>query len=316
MGLFQYAMIFNLFQKLRTYETEVMSSHLLIKAKASQKILLAAADIAHDIEKKLSAYKEDSEISRINKNAGKQKVKCSPLTIDIVKISIEVSDATEGRFDPTIGALTQKGYGFGTGKETLLSKAEKKRLKAFVNYKDIEIDGESIYLKREGMFLDLGGIGKGYTADKIISFLKGKGIRAALVSVGGEIYTYGKVWHVGVQHPRQNRLHAQVKTSLKDTLVTSSGDYERYIKDPSHNHILNPENAESANMFSSLTLISNSLDAARMDAFNTALFQMNIEEITAICQRYEIGAFVVDKQMKTLRLNHIDEKVFDLSIVS
>lgn len=309
-------MIFNLFQKLRTYETEVMSSHLLIKAKASQKTLLVAADIAHDIEKKLSAYKDDSEVSRINKNAGKHKVKCSPLTIDILKIAIEVAVATDGKFDPTIGALTQKGYGFGTGKETLLSKAEKKRLKAFVNYKDIEIDEDSVYLKREGVFLDLGGIGKGYAADKIISFLKGKGVKAALVNVGGEIYTYGKVWHVGVQHPRKNRLYAQVKTSSKDTLVTSSGDYERFIKDTSHNHILNPENAESANFFSSLTLISNSLDASRMDAFNTALFQMSIEEITELCQRYDMGAFVVDKEMNTLSLNNIDDKVLDLSIVS
>jgi len=309
-------MIFNLFQKLRSYETKVMSSHLLIKAKASEKLLLDAANIAHDIEKKLSAYQDDSELSRINKNAGKHKVKCSALTLDILKVALEIAEATKGKFDPSIGALTQKGYGFGTDKEKLLSKAEKKRLQGFVNYKDIEVDDEGVYLKKEGMALDLGGIGKGYAADKIISFLKEKGVKEALVSVGGEIYTYGKVWHVGVQHPRENRLHAQVTTQNRDTLVTSSGDYERYIKDPSHNHILDPTSAESVNLFSSLTLISNSLDAGRMDALNTALFQMSKEDIQVLCEKYNMGAFLVDKSMRTQSVNNIDEKVGKLTVLS
>jgi len=308
-------MIFNFFQKIRTYETEVMSSHLLIKAKCSEKLLKEATQIAHDIENKLSAYKSESEICRINKNAGKHRVKCSDLTVDILKISLEVAEATKGKFDPSIGALTQKGYGFGTGKEKLLSKAEKKRLQSFVNYKNIDINDEGVFLKREGMALDLGGIGKGYAADKIISFLKEKGVKSALVSVGGEIHVYGKVWHIGIQHPRKNTLHAQVTTTSEDTLLTSSGDYERFIKDPSHHHILNPNSAESVNRFSSLTLISNSVDAGRMDAFNTALFQMDEEEITALCEEYDLGAFLVDKNLNVKKVNQIDTRVGLLNLV-
>jgi len=308
-------MLFKFFQKIRTYETEVMSSHLLIKAKASDKLLQQAAQIAHDIEIKLSAYQEDSEICRINKNAGKHRVKCSPLTIDILKISLEVSEATKGKFDPSIGVLTQKGYGFGTGKEKLLSKAEKKRLQSFVNYKEIDINEEGIFLKKEGMALDLGGIGKGYAADKIITFLKEKGVSSALVSVGGEIHVYGKIWHIGIQHPRENRLHAQVTTNNGDTLLTSSGDYERFIHDPSHHHILNPSSAQSVNKFSSLTLISNSIDAGRMDAFNTALFQMDEDEITDICKKYDLGAFLVDKDLNVKRINHIEQKVGSILLV-
>jgi len=308
-------MLFKFFQKVRTYETEVMSSHLLIKAKASDKLLEQAAQISHDIETKLSAYQETSEVCRINKNAGKHRVKCSDLTIDILKISLEVAEATNGKFDPSIGVLTQKGYGFGTNKEKLLTKAEKKRLQSFVNYKDIDINDEGVFLKKEGMALDLGGIGKGYAADKIISFLKEKGVPSALVSVGGEIHVYGKVWHIGIQHPRENRLHAQVTTTSKDTLLTSSGDYERFIKDPSHHHILNPSNAESANKFSSLTLISNTVDAGRMDAFNTALFQMNEEEIIAICEKYDLGAFLVDKNLNVKKINQIEQKVGLITLV-
>ena len=293
-----------------------MSSHLLIKAKASEKLLLEAAEIAHDIEKKLSAYKEDSELSRINQNSGKHSVKCSDLTIEVLKIALEVAEVTQGVFDPSIGCLTQKGYGFGTQKEKLLSSSEKRRLKSFVNYKDVEIEGNDVFLRKEGMALDLGGIGKGYAGDKIINFFKSKGVKAALVSVGGEIYTYGKVWHVGIQHPRVNRLHAQITTTNKDTLVTSSGDYERFIKDPSHNHILDPSSAQSANRYSSLTLISNTLDAARMDAFNTALFQMSQEEIAIICEKYDMAAVLIDKQMFNFEIQDLMHKVKDIRILS
>ncbi|MDF1880407.1 FAD:protein FMN transferase [Sulfurimonas sp. MAG313] len=292
-----------------------MSSHLLIKAKAPLSLLECAADIAHDIEKKLSAYQEGSELSRINKNAGKHSVKCSRLTIDIIKVSLEISEATKGVFDPSIGCLTQKAYGFGTDKERLISKSEKKRLKALVNYKDIELNEDSVYLKKEGMALDLGGIGKGYAADKIIEFLKAKGVKEVLVSVGGEIYTYGKVWHLGIQHPRQSALYAQITTTKKDTLLTSSGDYERYIQDPSHHHILNPFSGESVNLCSSLSLVSNTLDAGRMDALNTALFQMSKEEISVLCHKYDISALVIDKKMQSYMLNDLEGKIDKLLIV-
>lgn len=302
-------MIFNLFQKVQTYETKVMSSHLLIKAKASEKILHQAADMAHDIEKKLSAYQDSSEISRINQHAGKTPVKCSPLTIDIIKIALEIAKATEGVFDPTIGALTQKGYGFGTTQEKLLSKTEQKRLKEQVNYKDLEVIDDTVFLKRKKMAIDLGGIGKGYAADKIIDFLKSKGVKQALVSVGGEIYTYGKMWNVGIQHPRENRLLVQVGTSAQATSITSSGDYERFIQSPSHHHILAPSNAKSVNLYSSVSLISNSLDAGRMDALNTAFFQMGKEQILTLAQAYDIGVFLVDKAMQTYQINQIEDRV-------
>ena len=288
-------MIFNLFKKINTIEVGVMSTSLLIKAQANEKLLLQATKIAQDLETKLSAYQSTSEICQINQNAGIKPVKCSADTIEVLEISLEIAKATEGKFDISIGALTQGGYGFGTDHEKLLKPAEKKRLKSFVNYKDIEINKNEVYLKREGMALDVGGIGKGYAADKIIKFLKANKVKMALVSVGGEVHAYGKEWHLGVQNPRVNKLLAQLTSTKNDTLVTTSGDYERFIKDPSHNHIIQPKNAQSANKFSSLTLISNSLDAARMDALNTALFQMDEQQMAELLKKYDLATLVVDK---------------------
>jgi len=308
-------MIFNFFSKLHTYETQVMSSHLLIKAKAPQETLIEAAKIAHTIESLLSAYRENSELSQINKNAGISPVACSDMTIEILKIALEISEATHGKFDPSIGVLTQKGYGFGTKKEKLLTKSEKKQLQPLVNYKDITVTDNLIYLEKKGMALDLGGIGKGYAADKIIKYLKSKKVKQALVSVGGEIYSYGKIWHIGIQHPRENRLLAQITTSKKETLITSSGDYERFIKDKSHHHILEPQTAQSANTLSSLSLISNTLDAARMDALNTALFQMSEEESSALIQRYDLATLKVDKSLHVEDSTLLYNKVYSLQIM-
>ena len=152
-------------------------------------------------------------------------------------------------------------------------------------------------------------MGKGFAADKIMAFLKSKGVKQALVSVGGEIYTYGKVWNVGIQHPEKNRLLVQVGTTEEATSITSSGDYERFIQNPSHHHILAPSSAKSVNLYSSVSLISNTLDAGRMDAFNTAFFQMQKEEILSLCEDYDIGVFLVDKALSTYQLNKVEARV-------
>ena len=308
-------MIFNLFSKIETYEGEIMSSHLLIKAKTSSKILLQAVAIAKEIEALLSAYKESSEISQINNNAGIKPVTCSALTLEALEISLEIAKVTQGKFDPTIGALTQKGYGFGTNKEKLLSSSEKKYKRSLVDYKALHVKDSTAYLSKKNMAIDLGGMGKGFAADKIINFLKDKGVKQALVSVGGEIYTYGKVWHVGIQHPRKNTLLAQITTTKNDTQITSSGDYERFIKDRSHHHILEPHTAKSANYLSSLSLISNTLDAARMDALNTALFQMSESESKEILTHFNVATLRVDKALHVEDSALLYEKVSSLKII-
>ncbi len=308
-------MIFNLFRSIQTYECKVMSTHLLIKARAPRELLAEAAQIVHDLEEKLSAYRNTSELSKINQHAGVYPVECSSDTREVLEIALEIAKASEGRFDPTIGVLSQGGYGFGTGREKLLSKSESKRLQALVNYRDVEIEGDRVFLKRVGMALDLGGIGKGFAVDKVIAFLKKKKVKAALVSIGGEIHAYGKVWHLGIQHPRENRLLAQVITYRKDTLMTSSGDYERYIKDTSHHHILQPSDAMSANRFSSLTLVSNTLDAARMDALNTALFQMDEGSWKSLAALYGIETLSVDKALQIRPSSGLYQKVASIGLL-
>jgi len=76
---------------------------------------------------------------------------------------------------------------------------------------------------------------------KIIAFLRQKGVKKALVSLGGEVYGYGKVWKVAVAHPRHKTIAGLIRTIETGMSVTTSGDYERYITDYEHHHILSSD---------------------------------------------------------------------------
>jgi len=264
--------MFGIFSKERALKDSVMSTQILIKAKASEDMLKEALSIASELENLLSAYKENSYISQINKNAGVSPVKCPDVVVEVVKLAVEVAEKTSGVFDPTIGVLTQKTYGFGTGNEKLPDEKTLKEKKKLVDYRQIEISGNEILLKKRGMALDLGGIGKGFASQKITEYFYSKSVDYALVSIGGEICCYGKNWKIGINHPREKRFLAVLTTKKSKTTVSTSGDYERYIKNYQNHHILNPQTGRQNHTFSSLTLVSEGFNGAYLDAYATALF--------------------------------------------
>jgi FAD:protein FMN transferase len=274
-----------------------MSTSLVIKAKASKKLLTHALTIALDIESKLSAYKFDSDIVIINKNAGLKEVAVSDLTLEALKISIEIAEATNGLYDPSIGALSHFGYQFGWRDERLLDTKQKKHFSSLVNYKNITINEKSVKLEKKGMALDLGGMGKGFAVGKIADYLKQEGVKHAIISLGGEVYSFGKQYKIAIAHPRLKSVAGVVHSLVDSIAVTTSGDYERFIEDYEHHHILSAKKGESENVFASLTLVSPHLDPARMDALNTALFQLPIDEQQEILKAYQLDAIAFDKDM-------------------
>ena len=289
-------MIFN-FQ--RHVEANVMSTRLIIKAYAPLPILKQAVSLAKQLEAQMSMYQQTSEISAINAASGLHSIHCSDTTCEAIEDAIAIATATQGVFDPTIGALSYDTYGFGTQHQQIPHPKACAEATTLVNYKDIEIQNSDVFLKTKGMRIDLGGIGKGFAVDKIITFFKSKGVKAALVSLGGEIHAYGKVWTIGIAHPRENRLLCLLETFKKDTGVTTSGDYERFLNSPEHHHILNPKSGESVNIYSSLTLLSNRATNTQMDALNTALFQMPIQTHHKLLSQYGIETLCVDKALTT-----------------
>ncbi len=214
------------------------------KAQATQ-ITSAVMDEFRRIDGALSPYKEDSELSQVNRTAGKAAVKVSDELARIVDKSLFYSRQTGGAFDityATVGSL----YNFREKKQA--DKQTTDSLLDAVGYQHIELDRASGTLRfaDHRTKIDLGGIAKGYAVDRAVDILKHYGVTNANVSAGGDARLIGdkrgKPWLVGIRHPRDKSKNAAV-IPLENTALSTSGDYERFfIDDDDHrvHHIFNP----------------------------------------------------------------------------
>lgn len=281
----------------RLQKYQVMNTDLIIKADLEDATIHRASEIAREMEGMLSAYRADSFICQINRNAGTAPVECPAVVVDCVKEALKMASLTEGKFDPTIGALTQGTYGFGTANERIPHPEEIRSKKRVVNYQDVEIDERKIFLRKATMALDLGGIAKGYTVSVLITFLKEKGASRALISLGGEICCYGKRWKIAIQHPREKKFMGLAITKLQETTLSTSGDYERYIKNTEHHHILDPRTGSQNHFYSGITLAAPGVCGAAIDAQATAFFNMPEVDVDTACAKSGIGALLIDRHL-------------------
>lgn len=287
MGLFEKAL-----------EGSVMSTHILIRADVSKAVLLQAYQIATDFELRYSAYKEDSFLNQINKNAGEKETLLEKQDEALFAQSIKASIETNGLFDISIGSLSHGAYHFGFSNQKIASHQEIKKASSLINYQNISLSKQSIFLKQKGMRIDLGGIGKGYVTKLITKFLLQNGAKKMLVDVGGEIVSMGKSYHIAIKSPFEDKNIATIKTSKEPLSISTSGDYERFI-DKNNHHILNTKIGKSKHFYHSLTLMQNSLNIDLLDAYATALF--NTKEIKSLSDRLDISTLCIDKE-KTISL--------------
>lgn len=200
----------------------------------------------------MSNYKPDSDLSRVNLNAGRQAVEVSPDTMEVALLAKKFYEDTSGAFDPTIGPLMAL-WGFGPGAKKGDSRAVPSTdaiadtLKS-VGFDKVEINVQSstIFLKQAGMKLDFGGIAKGYAAAKSIAAVQKAGVAGATVAVSGDIAYFGVSesgpWSVAIQHPRDRTKTIGMITLKGEGAISTSGDYEKsFMADGKrYSHIFNP----------------------------------------------------------------------------
>jgi len=281
----------------KALKASVMSTHLLIRANVSKKILLQAYTLATDFEKRYSAYKEDSFLNLINHNAGKIATSISPKDYALFHASLQASEATNGLFDISIGALSHGAYHFGFSNQAKASIQSITKQKSLVNYKNIILSKERILLKNKNMRLDLGAIGKGFVAKEIALFLAQNKATKILVDVGGEIVTRGKSYTIAIKAPFQGKKDhsiAIIKTSKSDMSISTSGSYERFIDEKNH-HILDHKKGSSQQYYTSMTLLQNSWNIDKLDAYATALYNQPKAKLEAYCKALNLSLIAVEK---------------------
>jgi len=200
------------------------------------------------IEEKLSDFIEDSEISLINKNAGIKPVRVSSETFEAIKVALEIAEKTEGAYDPTVGSYTVN---------FLRKKAiDKDKALALINYKDVVLNEEekTVFLKKKGMALDLGGIGKGYALELAKRFI---GLSEGFIALSGDLTVWGQERLLGIYNPINGGILLQA-VNREDLCMSSSGNYRR-------KHIL----GEEGNLLQVTVVHKN---CAVADALATALY--------------------------------------------
>lgn len=282
---------------------------------SAEKAIDTAFSEIEKLEKLFNFFSPESELSLINKNAGISEVKVSQDTLDILDKTLYVSEKTEGAFDATIGAVITL-YDFYKKVKPEDSSIKKKL--SFVNYRYLMIDRNksTAFLKKRGMHIDLGGISKGYAADKAVETLKRNRIHSGLVSVAGDIKAFGlkpdgRPWKIGIRNPRAKGQEDDIMATIEltDTAISTSGDYERsFINDGKrYHHLLNPRTGYPAEGCQSVSIITK--ECAFTDAFATGIFILGPEKGIKTLEKMGFDGVIVDSQGKVHTTPHIRGKV-------
>ena len=230
------------------------------------------------LEKLMSTWIPESEVSRINREAGIRPAPVSDEVREVLSIARQISEWTGGKFDVTFGALSDL-WKFDHDQDNVIpDMRDVRRRLPLVDYRAIQIDDAAgtVFVPRKGMSIHLGGIGKGYAVDRAATILRARGLQAFVVQSGGDIYVAGlkdgKPWRLAIQDPRGPANRSFAELDLSDGTFSTSGDYERaFLKDGRrYHHIIDPDTGEPAHGARSVTIVTNR--AVLADGLSTGVF--------------------------------------------
>ena len=275
-----------------------------VDPKTAEKALEAAFQEVERINRLMSHYRPDSEVSQVSRHAGEKEVRVSAETLEVIERALYFSRLSGGAFDITIGPVFRL-WNFREGK---IPDGEKLRenLKR-VDYRRIRVDRSrsTVYLDDPRMELDLGAIAKGYAVDRAGEVLKKRGVENFLVNAGGDLRVAGRKekeipWTIGIQHPRLPS-DLIVKIQSKNAGIATSGDYEKYfLKDGErYHHILVPSTGLPARECQSVTILAPT--AMEADALATTVFVLGPGKGFALIEEMpNVHALIVDRRGSVL----------------
>ena len=244
-------------------------------------VLRDAMDECGRYERLLSRTIEDSDVWRINHAEG-MPVEVSEETAEVLQCALRVAELSDGAFDVTIAPASTL-WDFTSGTAVLPDAGALEAAAALVDYTKLELNGTAVKLPA-GMMIDLGGIAKGYIADRVTAYLKGRGVEHALLSFGGNIVSIGtkpdgSEWKVGIQDIDGERGKSMLISRSAGLSTVTSGIYERGFELDGvwYHHLLSAKSGWPVqNELASVTIFSDS--STEGDALSTAAFVLGTEE--------------------------------------
>ena len=250
------------------------------------------------IDRLMSTYKPDSELSQVNASAAVAPVAVSQELFALIRRALAYSEITHGAFDITY-ASAGRSYDYRAGrKPTAAQLAES--LPA-IDYRHVRLDaaGGTVAFTQPGVYIDLGGIAKGYAVDRGMEILRRGGVENALISAGGDSLVIGKrwdrPWYIGIRDPR-NKTGIVSMIPLEDAAISTSGDYERYFEEDGvrYHHILDPGTGKSTHAVRSTSIIGSI--ATDTDALSTSVFVLGVDAgLELINSLPDTEAIIIDR---------------------
>lgn len=252
--------------------------------KADPEILSDCLDLCRSYENVFSRTIEGSEVYKLNhRPAGETAVTASPDVADLISKALYYSRISDGAFDITIEPLSSL-WNF-TSEDPTVPPAEKiEEARKKVDYQKLKVEGNTVTFLSPDISLDFGAIAKGYIADRMKDFLLEKGVKSAVINLGGNVLCVGqkpdgKPFKIGLQKPYADRNETIETLNIKDMSVVSSGVYERHFEKDgvNYHHILNPRDGYPyENGLVSVTILSDL--SADGDGLSTTCFALGLEK--------------------------------------
>jgi len=239
----------------------------------------------------MSVWRAGSDVLRMNAAAGERAVPVSADVRDALRTARQISEWTGGKFDVTFGALADVWKFDHDQDNTVPDAGAIQRRLPLIDYRQIEIDESTgtVRVKRRGMRVHLGGIGKGYAVEHAMNIMRRAGLRDFLIQAGGDLYAAGlkdgKPWRLGIDDPRGPGGRSFATVDLSDGTFSTSGDYARsFMKDGiRYHHLLDPATGQPARGCRSVTIVADSPLLA--DGLSTGVFILGPIDGMALIER-------------------------------
>lgn len=281
-----------------------------------------------EIDHMASSENQDSDIYKINQEAGNHFVVVHPEVYKMIQTSLTYSKLTEGAFDITVGPLI-KLWGIGTDHEQVPSEAEIKEALSLVSYDNILMNEKecSVMLLKRGMSIDLGAVAKGFAADEVHKIFESYDITNALINLGTSsidtmgVNEEGKPWVVGIANPRAEELKPYLAIlNTSEEAISTSGDYERFFEKDGkrYHHILDPKTGYPAEHKSmSVTIVINQKEedcGLLSDILSTVAFVLGPEEgVQFIATLPGVSGIVTTTDKRLYTTDEFDQRLLSLN---
>ncbi len=253
------------------------------------------SEAIEDVNRRMSTYREDSELSRLNQAPTGEPVALSPQTMAVFTEARRIGELTGGALDVTVGPLVN-AWGFGPGERAAVDDSRIQEMLKAVGWDRIAIGADSVKKLVDGVYCDLSSVAKGYAVDRVAEALSELGHADYMVEIGGEVRAHGlngegRPWRIAIEEPVEGERSIQRVIPLADAAMATSGDYRNFWVEDGlrYSHTIDPRTGRPVrHRLASVTVIEPT--CMRADGLATALMALGEEEGFRKAQDLEVAA--------------------------